>query len=79
MKQNIDFKRGELVATARALLAAASLEGPDATTFEHLENELGRIIGNNFQLRGDLGDTIQLSLVILMMVGEEHSIAPVTR
>lgn len=78
MKQNLDFKRGELAATARALLNLYTMEEVHPIHIETMEHELNRLIDNMFQTHGQTGYHIT-ALTILAMVGEEHNIAPVTR
>jgi hypothetical protein len=86
MRPTVDFSRGEFVGAARALLttymalkaeAHSSTDNPDKIVvldelMESYTRELIRLIGNAFQLRNELGDPVQLSLLILYMVGEEH-------
>ena len=82
----IDFKRGELVAAARAYLklylgAVSAIKrnnDQEAQFFgdaaDDQEQELARLIWNEFQFHGNpIGDVVQLSLIILLMNGEEHS------
>lgn len=77
---NIDFTRGELVGTARALLAlhmassdtqAGAKELDKLFEFQH--HELRRLVNNEFQLHGhDLGCPVQFALTVLLMNGEQH-------
>lgn len=87
LRNNIDFKRGELVATSRALLSAYmrmlnANKGKGVTQpemeiilamFEDMQRELTRLIHNEFQFHGAaIGDPVQCALLILLMNGEEH-------
>lgn len=69
----IDFTRGELVGTARALLAL-HMDGTDALMFDLQCRELKRLVNNEFQLHGhELGCPVQFALTIILMNGHYHS------
>lgn len=81
-----DFKlahvQGQLLATARAVLAAHRYDtqklvrdGTSPDTSEKHCGELRRLIGNQFQFRNDIGEPIQLSCLILLMSGEETELS----
>jgi hypothetical protein len=83
MKQDkISFAQGELVATARGLLSIhigindrrdAAAQAALIAQFKRFEDELARLIHNQFQTHSsELGDTVQLALLILLMNGERH-------
>ena len=71
----VAFKQGELVATARAVLREHST-AVATKSFDYdsdSESELKRLVSNLFQLHGnEIGDPIQLSLLILFMHGEQY-------
>lgn len=81
---HIEFRRGELVGTARSYLAihmstreyldiGKEIPFPMQRLVEQLELELKRLLNNEFQLHGsDIGDATQTALLILLMAGEEH-------
>lgn len=76
LRNNVDFKRGELVGTARALLAL-HMQGEVADSgshmFDHQARELQRLVNNEFQLHGhDIGCPVQFALTVLLMNSEEH-------
>jgi hypothetical protein len=78
---NIDFKRGELVSAARALLTVhmAQVHNHDNNLepiFKAMEAELKRLVNNEFQFHGNsLGDSVQFALTILLMNGEKHMVS----
>lgn len=73
--------RGQLVGVARSLLLVyrplTSTPTDDSelrirgAVLDQLAAELHRLIGNAFQFRNDIGDPVQLALLILFMHGEE--------
>lgn len=71
--------RGELIAIAHMVrLIDLKLERGDPAKkpglddmFDALKYELERLIGNQFQMRTDIGCPVQLAKVILLMAGEE--------